>query len=1100
MRTVKSILIALSAALFFMGCTRELEVKVEFNENAYEMSVGDTLSLASEVKVENTLEAPQFTTSDPTVAKFVSEGVLVALAPGDITLTASVAGKSAKAQLRVNVVLAEKILLQSPDSVLVASDEWTHVVATVEPGNYNYENLEWSITASDETIVVESKKVSASEYKFKVAEYKENATVVVKVSDKNSEVSQSASIVLVEPAMPEVAAKIIRLDAPDKITESDQTWGTVIAEVDPEGAGDYDYANLVWEFTTSGAQEETGFASEKVSDNQYNIRFTTYKEGANVSVKVTDKIGGKFVVKTIAVEKKPVEGVTSIEVLPATLPLFVGETHTLSAKCEPSIYDQTLLVWESSNTDVVTVLAGKVTAVGEGVAKVKVSDSISGLFAECEVTVSVPVNEVAVRRIVLDRVRLTLTAGDSHLLKVTCYDEDGNVVENYGGLVWSASEYTDQNGRFEVVTVSPQGVIKAERAGMTTVTVAVESNRAVNAKCDVTVLKKEVKVEKLTLTPSEKTIEVGDYFSIGLTAEPDLSLVDNKTITYESSNPEVVTISNEGLVKGVAVGEAQITATAASGVSATAKVVVRAQSAGGVEDEVTDFTINLAIDNEPSDENMKLPQFETLQLKVSYTNAYVAKNTRWEVSDPTLATVTAHDGYAVVEAIYDGMMTDADKKPVTITHYAGKQVASKTIDITRAMPKSIELVGLPENNVLYLGDTFGPDFRAKVYPEQASQEVTFWGAVELFSVANGTRPAYKTGYYELCATAKYMGELISGVQTTVYLTVKPKVVEGGVLSATNLTLEKGKDMTLVVDFTPANNANYDYDVVWESSNPSVATVENGKVTGNALGTATVTAKLSNGDILSCEVNVIDPVPAYANVGDYYYSDGSVSTELDMTKTVVGIVFAVLNPTQMGDSQLAADHPEATHGLVVSLKQTKTKWQNTEATFVSDWLKENMNYYYLTDESRMCGYSNTVGLKAYNAQCETKNQVRVVRPNDSEVDSKSSGWYVPSYAELIMLYHANASYITENSINVGMISEKIEALIAADPVTYKNAAALSCERLNYNYDPNTADAPNYWSSTEHSLAEAAAVHMGYGGANNKQKIQKNYYFSRYILAF
>ena len=1100
MRTVKSILIALSAVLFFVGCTKELEVKVEFNENAYEMSVGDTLSLASEVKVENTLEAPQFTTSDPTVAKFVSEGVLVALAPGDVTLTAAVAGKSAKAQLHVNVVLAEKILLESPDSVLVASEDWTHVVATVEPGNYNYENLEWSITASDETIVVESKKVSASEYKFKVAEYKENATVVVKVSDKNSEVSQSASIVLVEPAMPEVAAKIIRLDAPDKITESDQTWGTVIAEVVSEGAGDYDYANLVWEFTTSGAQEETGFASEKVSDNQYNIRFTTYKEGANVSVKVTDKIGGKFVVKTIAVEKKPVEGVTSIEVLPATLPLFVGETHTLSAKCEPSIYDQTLLVWESSNTDVVTVLAGKVTAVGEGVAKVKVSDSISGISAECEVTVSVPVNEVAVRRIVLDQVRLTLTAGDSHLLKVTCYDENGNVVENYAGLVWSASQSDDQNGRYDVVTVSPQGVVKAEKAGMTTVTVAVESNRAVNAKCVVTVEKKEVKVEKLTLTPAEKTIEVGDYFSIGVIAEPDLSLVDNKTITYESSNPEVVTISNEGLVKGVAVGEAQIIATAASGVSATAKVVVRTPSAGGVEDEVTDFTINLAIDNEPSGENMKLPQFETLKIKVSYTNAYVARNTRWEVSDPALATVTAHDGYAVVEAIYDGMMTDADKKTVTITHYAGNQEASKTIDITRAMPKSIELVGLPENNILYLGDTFGPDFRAKVYPEQASQDVTFWGAVELFSVANGTRPAYKTGYYELCATAKYMGDLVSGVQTTVYLTVKPKMVEGGVLSATNLSLEKGKDMTLVVDFIPANNPNYDYSVVWESSDPSVASVENGTVTANALGTATVTAKLSNGDILSCDVTVTDPVPAYANVGDYYYSDGSVSSDYDNTKTVVGIVFAVLNPTQMGDSQLAADHPEATHGLVVSLKQRKNKWQNTEPASVDDWLKENMNYYYLTDESRMCGYSNTVGLKAYNAQCETKNQVNVVRSTDADVDSKSSGWYLPSYAELIMLYNANASYITDNGINAGVISEKIEALIAADPVTYKNAAVLSCERLSYNYDDHTADAPNYWSSTEHGLSEAAAVHMGYGGANNKQKLEKSYYFSRYILAF
>ena len=152
MRTIKSILFTLFAATLFVCCQEELEIKVEFNEAAYEMSVGDTLDFASEVKVENTNQVPTFTTSDASIAKVVSEGYVVALAPGEVSITVAVAGKSAKAQLNVNVVVAEKILLESPDSVIVASEAWANVVAKVEPANYDCENLEWSFKASDEAI------------------------------------------------------------------------------------------------------------------------------------------------------------------------------------------------------------------------------------------------------------------------------------------------------------------------------------------------------------------------------------------------------------------------------------------------------------------------------------------------------------------------------------------------------------------------------------------------------------------------------------------------------------------------------------------------------------------------------------------------------------------------------------------------------------------------------------------------------------------------------------------------------------------------------------------------------------------------------------
>ena len=506
--------------------------------------------------------------------------------------------------------------------------------------------------------------------------------------------------------------------------------------------------------------------------------------------------------------------------------------------------------------------------------------------------------------------------------------------------------------------------------------------------------------------------------------------------------------------------------------------------------EEPDFSIALAVDGEVAGENPELSQFEKLNITVAYSDDFTPSMSLWESSDPSLLTVTAHDGYAVVEAVYDGMMTDDEKKPVTITHYAGTKSASKTIDIVRALPKKVEFIGLPENNTLYLGETFGPDFGVKVSPVQASQKVTFWGNVEIYSVANGSTTARDVGCFQLSATAS-RGTV--SVTESVYITVIPRLVEGGSLSNSALTLDEGESATLMVNFTPANDENYDYSVVWETSDAAVATVENGKVTGVAAGTATITATLSNDDKLTCEVTVQQPAAASVFVGDYYYSDGTWSTDLDPSKTVIGVVFSVEKPTQMGDTKLSADHPQATHGLVVALEETANiQWQASSSN-VGQWLIDNEGYNDLQDTGRKCGYSNTLGLKAYNAVCDPENKVLVADcAPEIELGSATSGWYLPSYAELDMLFKYEQN-TRPSMISNGAIAQKIEAA---------GGTQFSIERSSYNTPDGMDDAPTYWSSTESSGSSiwATAVHFLYGGATNKSKTGKSYYIARYIFAF
>jgi formylglycine-generating enzyme required for sulfatase activity len=78
------------------------------------------------------------------------------------------------------------------------------------------------------------------------------------------------------------------------------------------------------------------------------------------------------------------------------------------------------------------------------------------------------------------------------------------------------------------------------------------------------------------------------------------------------------------------------------------------------------------------------------------------------------------------------------------------------------------------------------------------------------------------------------------------------------LDPVSLTIFVGETATLTPIFFPDNATNTK--VGWESSNPTVVTVDNGKVTGIAIGRAKITVKAEDGGRTAvCWVTVIDPI-------------------------------------------------------------------------------------------------------------------------------------------------------------------------------------------------------------------------------------------------
>lgn len=161
-------------------------------------------------------------------------------------------------------------------------------------------------------------------------------------------------------------------------------------------------------------------------------------------------------------------------------------------------------------------------------------------------------------------------------------------------------------------------------------------------------------------------------------------------------------------------------------------------------------------------------------------------------------------------------------------------------------------------------------------------------------------------------------------------------------------------------------------------------------------------------------------------GDFYLKDGTLLSKdtplTDAQKAAcVGIVCWVGDATDT-DPALKRDFPQCTHGLVVSLKETTSAWQNSYAsTTIQSWA-ENQEFYKSDDYCALNdvdndspggiqGYNNTQILKEYNKSEYAANYPVTILNSFDEITegiilpNVTSGWYLPSPREMVELYRA-----------------------------------------------------------------------------------------------
>lgn len=139
--------------------------------------------------------------------------------------------------------------------------------------------------------------------------------------------------------------------------------------------------------------------------------------------------------------------------------------------------------------------------------------------------------------------------------------------------------------------------------------------------------------------------------------------------------------------------------------------------------------------------------------------------------------------------------------------------------------------------------------------------------------AQPAEPKKKTAAWKIVVPI-VAGVLVLAILVGVcFLFLRSTPVEKLTLSETEIVLRPEDGYELYFTFAPADADGFDY--TWSSSDPSVATVENGGVTAVGTGECLITLRAGNGATASCKVTVAAPAADKGDIVGTWRFNGAV---------------------------------------------------------------------------------------------------------------------------------------------------------------------------------------------------------------------------------
>ena len=362
--------------------------------------------------------------------------------------------------------------------------------------------------------------------------------------------------------------------------------------------------------------------------------------------------------------------------------------------------------------------------------------------------------------------------------------------------------FTTSNGK--VATVSADGKITAKGAGTCTITA-----KTYNGKTDTVKVTVGSAPTSVSLSPAKLTLGLNETRKLKVT----LSTGAVSDYSFQCDDPSILSVSENGTVKGIKTGSATLTVKTYNG--KTADCLVTVVNAPG----------SITLTSPAKSIGVK----QTVQLKASLPDG-TAGTIKYSSGNTKVATV---DSSGKVTGIKTGSVT------ITATTYNGKK-ATVTLQVKKA-PSSIKLN--TKSAKLGVGDTVKLSATLK---SGSAGTYTYKSSNAKVATVDKTGLVTATGTGKATITAT----TYNGKKATCTVTVYKQPGSVSVKSA--YTLKKGRTYTLKVAF-PKNTYSR---VTFSSSNEKVAAVDSaGKIRGVGRGTATITVTCANGKTAKCVVTV-----------------------------------------------------------------------------------------------------------------------------------------------------------------------------------------------------------------------------------------------------
>lgn len=236
--------------------------------------------------------------------------------------------------------------------------------------------------------------------------------------------------------------------------------------------------------------------------------------------------------------------------LPDDFKLACGENRTISYTLFPD--DHAAVIWSSSNSQVVSVNNGTVTAHQPGIATITATVGTVSQNIQIEAFTEATSFELSVSE-------AWILAKESLQLSAVSFEPAGAGAD----ITWTSSDTNkatvDQNGL--VTSLIPGDVI-----------ISADSQNGIHRECLIHLF---YPVTAISFSETTVSVPVGGLRTLEANVTARTQTCVNRLVTFTSSNNSVASVDEEGRVHGLTLGTATITATSKSGKTATCTVTVR---------------------------------------------------------------------------------------------------------------------------------------------------------------------------------------------------------------------------------------------------------------------------------------------------------------------------------------------------------------------------------------------------------------------------------------------------------------------------------------------------------------------------------------------